>query len=329
MPSPLTICWLLAALPAVSTSSCDAPRVWQSQQQRGARRSVLLQAAAASDPASEAKEKLSSWFASKRSALLAKTAAGLAVMDPQRKQAAELMKKRGAANADKAAILLRGALKRDPDNAEIKMELADALNMVIRIKTNANSLVIEGTQDSPAFKKIWKDLGSEALPLALDARKAFPKSVKALAVHADAFLFLSSSQGIVKQALTGVGKKYIALAKELYEHPEWDSAVGCAFLGGFYAVAPWPVGSKAKAVKFLNEGSKRAPTKRNLYYVGVISYVTGDYKKAVQFFQKALRAPVCKDPTSTEVDIADFLTSESKRGLKAAQDALLKKAAAA
>ena len=47
---------------------------------------------------------------------------------------------------------------------------ADAINTIIRIKTNANSLVIEGTQDCPAFKKIWGSLGGEALPLATDAR---------------------------------------------------------------------------------------------------------------------------------------------------------------
>ena len=98
---------------------------------------------------------------------------------------------------------------------------------------------------------------------------AFPSSVKALSVYADAFLYSSSAKGIVKQALTGVGKKYIAIAKELYKHPEWDSAVGCAFLGGFYNVAPWPVGSKSKATKFLREGAKLHPTRRCLVHVHV------------------------------------------------------------
>ena len=30
-----------------------------------------------------------------------------------------------------------------------------------------------------------------------------------------------------------------------------SAAVGCAFMGGFYNEAPWPVGSKAKAKKYL------------------------------------------------------------------------------
>lgn len=75
--------------------------------------------------------------------------------------------------------------------------------------------MIEGTQDSPAFKAIWRTLGSESFGLASDARKAFPNDVKVLAVYADAFLYSSSAKGIVKQALTGVGKKYIAIANEL------------------------------------------------------------------------------------------------------------------
>tara|TARA_B110001452_G_scaffold236055_1_gene215155 strand:+ start:141 stop:1136 length:996 start_codon:yes stop_codon:yes gene_type:complete len=322
---------LLACLPSsTAVHVCDnialpSHRRSRQQQQHRQRQPVVLLAAA--DAASEAKEKLGSWFSSQRTAMMSKAQSGGGAMDPQRKQASDLMKKRGVANADKAAGLLRSALKRDPDNAEIKLELADALNMVIRIKTNANSLVIEGTQDSPAFKKIWRELGGEALPLALDARKAFPKSVKALSVHADAFLFSSSSKGIIKQALTGVGKKYVALAKELYAHPEWDGAVGCAFLGGFYSVAPWPVGSRDKAVKFLNEGARRAPTKRNLYYVGVISYQGGEFAKAAEYFKKALKAPVSKEPTSTEVDIAEFLADRSKKGLQAAEEALAKQAA--
>jgi tetratricopeptide (TPR) repeat protein len=233
-----------------------------------------------------------------------------------------LLEKRGLDNAEKAVLLLRESLKKDPDNAAIKLELADALNMMTRIRTNGNSLVIEGTQDSPAFKKVWQTFGNEALPLATDAREAFPHNVKALAVYADAFMFSSSAKGIIKQALTGAGTKYLAIAKELYKYPEFDGAVGCAFLGGFYAVAPWPVGSKGKAAKYLGEGAQRWPTRRNLYYVGVISYQTGEYGKAVHYFRRSMLTPISREPTSTEVDIADFLLEQAKRGLDIAQTAL-------
>jgi tetratricopeptide (TPR) repeat protein len=264
-------------------------------------------------------EKLSQWWE--------RQAVGFRAMQParvdaDRVKAAALMQKRGLVNVENAVSLLRTALQRDPENVQLKLELADALTTVCRIRTNANSLVIEGTQDCPEFKKIWGTLGCESLPLAAAARKSMPESLKALAVYADAFLYSSSSQGIVKQALTGVGKRYIAVAKELYKHPKLDSAVGCAFLGGFYNVAPWPVGSKQKAAEYLAEGALIAPTRRNLYYVGVNAYQTGEYRKAVSFFSRALAAPPCTDATSTEHDIADFLLEQSRRGLKLAQDAI-------
>ena len=84
------------------------------------------------------------------------------------------------------------------------------------------------------------------------------------------------------------------MASELYKHPKWDSAVGCAFLGGFYNVAPWPVGNKQKAAKFLREGASIAPTRRNLYYAGVNAYQMGEYSKAVTYFDGALKAAPCK-----------------------------------
>ena len=133
------------------------------------------------NPAAEARDKLSSWFSGVQKGGFGKAKAPL---DPDRKKANELLKKRGLANAAKAADLLRAALKRDPENVDIKLELADAINMQVRIKTNACSLVLEGTQDSPAFKKIWRTLGGESYELAKEARKAYPSSVKALAVRA-------------------------------------------------------------------------------------------------------------------------------------------------
>ena len=38
---------------------------------------------------------------------------------------------------------------------DLKLELADAINTELRIRTNANSLILEGTQDTPEFKKLW------------------------------------------------------------------------------------------------------------------------------------------------------------------------------
>ena len=288
---------------------------------RDPRRVLLLGATDHAASPREAAERLSNWVRSKGSKMAALRGGAV---DPDVGKAQALLKKRSVANAAAAAELLRSALKRDPTNAAIKLELADALNLICRIKTNANSLVIEGVQDYPAFKRIWRTLGNEALPLATDARAAFPGDVKALAVYADAFLYSSSSKGIVKQALTGVGKRYLTIARELYKHPDWDSAVGCAFLGGFYNVAPWPVGSKTKAAKFLREGARIAPTRRNLYYAGVNAYQMGQFADARDFFSRSLKAPLCKTPSSTEADFGDFILQEAKRGYQLSEEALAK-----
>ena len=103
---------LVACLPATTAihASCEnlaLPSHRRSRQQRQ-RKPVMLLAAA--DATNEAKEKLGSWFSSQRSAMMFKTQSAGGTMDPQRKQTAELMKKRGVANADKAASLLRSAL---------------------------------------------------------------------------------------------------------------------------------------------------------------------------------------------------------------------------
>lgn len=305
---------LVALLPSIALATQLWP-VCRADRRRPPPPSLL----AASDGIDAARDKLTSWWSSQQSGF---NKAKKAAVDPDSIKAAELLKKRGLANANKAAALLRAALKRDPDNVDLKLQLADAINMEIRIRTNANSLVIEGTQDSPAFKRIWRTLGGESYALAIEARKAYPSSVKVLAVYADAFLYTTSSKGIVKQALTGAGKQYLSIAKELYSHPEWDAAVGCAFLGGFYQEAPWPVGNKKLARKYLREGAKIAPTRRNLYYAGVNAYRMGEYVDAVAFFQRSLKASPCRTPSSTEDDFAAFITSEARRALKASEAAL-------
>ena len=43
---------------------------------------------------------------------------------------------------------------------------------------------------------------------------------------------------------------------------------------------------------WLSEGSKLAPTRRNLYYCGVNAYQMGEYADAVSFFKRALKAQV-------------------------------------
>jgi tetratricopeptide (TPR) repeat protein len=270
------------------------------------------------DPLSEAKTKWSGWLGNAR-AKAASLQGSKAATDPALTQALSLIKKRTLSNCEKAVGLLRGAHTRDPMNDDVKLELADALNAVMRIKTHANALVIEGTLDTPGNKKVWKALGDEALPLARDVYKSRPGDVRALAVYADAFMFSCSAKGIVKQALSGTAKEYKRMANELRKHPKWDGNVGCVFLGGFYNVAPWPVGNKELAKKFLAEACNSAPTRRNLYYVGVNAYQMQEYEKAKAHFGKALKAGC---GSLTEADFGEWMLDEARKGLKLAEGAL-------
>ena len=300
-------------------SLSEASQIWRPERPRDAsRRLTQLRGGADEPPPSELAQKFSSWWAKSSAAALS----GGSSDDPDVKKAADLMKKRGLDNVNKAVALLRGAHKRNPDDLAIGVDLADALNAVMRIKTNANTILIDGTLDTPANKKIWKELGGEALPLAKAAYKESPNDVRCLAVYADSYMFEASSKGIMKQALSGAGKEFKRFANEFRsKHPKWDSGVGCAFLGGLYQVAPWPVGNKEKAKQIFLEGVKVAASRRNLYYVAVNAYTLGEYESAASYFERALKAP-CGSPT--EEDFADFMLQESKRGLKAAQDELAK-----
>ena len=322
--TPLVVCLCLSAAALIDAAELPPMRLVMAGRctkdgepaRLPARQRLALLRGGQSDDTSD---KLKSWWSSKSW----KMPAAAAKKDPARDKAATLMKARGLDKCEKAVTLLRDAHQRNPEDVDTKLELADALNAVMRIKTNANALIIDGSLDTPKNKKVWKVLGDEALPLAKAAYTAKPGDVKALAVYADSFMFSCSAKGIVKQALSGTAKEYKRIANELRKYPKWDGAVGNVFLGGLYQVAPWPVGNKQLAKKLLGEAAQIAPTRRNLYYVGVNAFVLGDYQRAITFFERALRAQ-CGSPT--ESDFAGFLEDESRKGLARAKRALVEEA---
>ncbi len=234
--------------------------------------------------------------------------------DAERTRAASLLRRRGLENARAAIPLLRAAHARSPDDVVLRLELAEALSTVPRIITHANSIVLEGTLESPAFKRIWREYGDEALPHARAAYKARAGDVRALAAYAEAFMFSSSAKGIVQQALSGSAAEFKRFSNELRGFPSHDSSVGSCYLGCFYNVAPWPVGDRALAAEILQEGVDRAPVRRNLYYAGVNAYQRGRYSEAVDYFRRATNAACGSE---TERDFGEWLLRESRRGLSA------------
>ena len=236
-------------------------------------------------------------------------------------EANALLKKRGFSNCKQAVTLYRQELQKDPNNADLQIATADAINCVMRIKTNGNSLLIEGTSDTSANKRFWSKWGKEAVDLAKAGYDQKPNDAHALAVYTDAFMFYSSSFGILKSAVTGAADEYKKNANALIQnHPKYDGGVGYVFLGAFYLIAPWPLSDKKLARELMDKALATNPeSRRNNYYVGVVAYRHGDYERAATFFEKALTKK-CTSPT--ERDFCSFMKKESQRALKKTQKEL-------
>ena len=104
-----------------------------------------------------------------------------------------------------------------------------------------------------------------------------------------------------RQALTGAGSTFLSLAKELTNiYSSWDGFVGHCYLGGFYAVAPWPLGDKKRGLAEFDAAFKAEPrARRNGYYACLLRYQHGDYGGAVSACETALNRGQCDGPTTT------------------------------
>jgi tetratricopeptide (TPR) repeat protein len=252
-------------------------------------------------------------------ALLALLPGGRAALTPR---ADALMYRRGASSMEEAVTLYTKALAQEPDSTDLQLKLADALNGVMRARTNGNTIVIDSMLDTPANKAIWAKLGPRALELATAVQRARPNDAHVAAVYADAFMYSCSSKGIIKQAMSGAATVFKSNAQRLTNLDRtYDSALGHALLGCFYALAPWPYGSLDKAAEVMDEAAKLAPSRRNLYFVGVVAYKRKQWSKAADHFRKAQAA---KPGSITESDFADFVLAESKRALKLAEAELMR-----
>lgn len=228
-----------------------------------------------------------------------------------------LMVRRGLPNLEEAATLYSRALEGDKDNVELKLKLAEALNGQMRVRTNSNTITISGLLDTPTNKAIWAKLGPRALELAKAARDARPNDVRAAATYADAYMYACSSKGIISQALAGAGTAFKANAERIIKLDRtYDSGVGYAFLGCFYAIAPWPYGSLDKASANLDAAVKISPSLRNLYYVGVVAYKRKEWAKAVENLSKA---ELARPGSPTEADFAPFMRTSVVEALTASK----------
>jgi cytochrome c-type biogenesis protein CcmH/NrfG len=222
---------------------------------------------------------------------------------------------RGLGGCEQAVATARTALAAAPDDPERQLTLADALTCVMRIRTNGNALLVEGSSDTQAHRAIWQAMAPEAVRLARAARAKRPDDPEALSVYAEAYMYDASSQGIVRAILKGAAGEYKRNAQELIDRfPRYENGAGFVFLGSFYFVAPWPLADPEKGQALLEQALALAPTsRRNLYFAGVAAYLVKDYPRAAARFE-AVASGTCTTPH--ERDLCAFVTAESRRQLE-------------
>jgi tetratricopeptide (TPR) repeat protein len=226
-----------------------------------------------------------------------------------------LMKTRKLKSAEEALPLYKAALAKDPENLDLLWKTADCMNMIMRIKTDGNMVRVEGAGDTPAARKVWSTYGADAYAYAKKVATARPKSIEAQATLAEAFMFHSSSFGIIKAITSGVTPEYKANAKTLMTlDAKHEGGVGYSYMVGFNLVAPWPVSDLDEAQENVDKAlaidSKSA---RNLYYAGLVARKQGDDAKAKDFFERSLKVP-CSTPADNDVCAA--YRREAKKGIE-------------
>lgn len=88
-------------------------------------------------------------------------------------------------------------------------------------------------------------------------------------------------------------------------------------MGGFYAVAPWPLGDRKKAVAKMRAAlALEKRSRRNNYYACVTLMQDGQAAAAVEHCEAALRARCL---SVSEEDVCDFLTEQVRTVLTKAR----------
>ena len=226
-----------------------------------------------------------------------------------------MMDKRRLLTYQQAANIYRKALTLEPENPNLMLMTADALNHMMRVKTNGNIICINGkTQDNNENKAVWAKFAPEALKLSEKAVKANPDDRKALLTYAESYLYQSSSFGILKAIFKGAADQYKKNANALIiKFPKADDALGEIYLGCFYVVAPWPMSSRKKARKHFENALKLAPESiRSHYYVGLQAFIDNEYKTAKKEFDFVIDNPCTRN---SEYDYCGFMKKEAEKGL--------------
>ncbi|MEL6543970.1 MAG: hypothetical protein AAFQ82_05055 [Myxococcota bacterium] len=213
-------------------------------------------------------------------------------------------------------------LKKRPEDFELLLGTATAMNNLMSVATHQNLPFIEDGDlelaDSSRNKKLWKKWGEPANAYAKKALDQRPKDIRAAFAYANSYMYVSSSMGIVSAILDGAASTYEDNAKRLIAlDPQFEDGVGYFFLAAFYLVAPWPMSDRDETRAYLKRAlgvSKNSV--RNHYLLGVLEFEEENWDASEREFQFVVARP-CSG--SAEKQVCGFLKKRAKLALKEIQ----------
>ncbi len=233
-------------------------------------------------------------------------------------RAEELAKSVKHEDLEQAVMLYEALLKQKPDDFELLLRTATAMNDLMSVLTNQNLPYIKDGDmelaDTSTNKKVWRKWSETASGYAKKALEQRPKDIRAAMAYASSYAYLSSSMGIVSAILDGASGTYKENASRLIDlDPRFDDGIGYFFFGAFYLVAPWPIGDADEARTYLEKTLKVSPSSvRNHYLMGVLEFEEENWDASARAFQWVLDHP-CR--SVAERQVCGFLKKRSKIAL--------------
>jgi len=215
----------------------------------------------------------------------------------------ELMVNKTIENCEKAIKGYKLLLEKKPNHYKILYKLANAHTAILDIKTSA--LIVEKNE----FKPMLREMGKTANEYAKRAYQLKPGDKDVIASTLVSYAYYSASFGIVKAIFKGAAGRYKKLARELIAVDDKHlGALGYRMMGKLYHVAPWPVGSSRKALKFFKKAVEADNTVLySHYYLGELLFDKDKYDLA----EKEFKFVVENEPASHEKHLMEAYKKEA------------------